>query len=66
MSPMERRLEEMHADIRAIDKLLRGNGHPGLVTRVSILEDRAKRAAVVAGGTASVIAAIIGLAAKMI
>lgn len=66
MSPMERRLEEMHEDIRRIDKLLRGNGQPGIVTRVSILEDRAKRAAVVAGGVASVIAAGIGLAAKMI
>ncbi len=66
MTPMERRLEEMHADIRAIDKLLRGNGQPGLVTRVSILEDRAKRGVMVAGGVASVIAAAIGLAAKII
>ena len=65
MSQLEKRLDEMHEDIRAIDKLLRGNGSPGLVTRVSILEDRAKRAAIVAGSVASIIAGAIGLAAKM-
>ena len=52
--------------VRSLDKSIRGNGTPGLITRVSILEDRDNRIGMIAGAIATVIAAFISTAALFI
>lgn len=67
MTHLEEQLEALHEEVRDLtravrdlDHHIRGNGRPGLITRVSVLEDRSGRVSVIAGAVATVIAACVG------
>ncbi len=65
----EEELKEIHSILQRLDEAIRGNGRPGLVQRVSILEDAAAKRNhltwLVLGAFASSVSGFLLLAARL-
>lgn len=63
---LEERILALQVDVSHIRAKIDGNGRPGLITRVTLIEDRMRARATSASAVAMIAAAIVGGASSIL